>query len=180
MFSPEQFTNLSAMLKDRGFNLPNNKTSTTDITVIALTGKSQQYVIFVPFIKSGVKEVRQTLEHCQVGRNLIIFMKALTTFAIKEIDALGKKNPEKQYEIWLEKEFWINPTRPYLCPQHALLSNDEKRKFFAEQKLKTSQLPKILASDPIMRYYGARRGMLVQIRRPHPAGFFYIYYRIVV
>ena len=41
------------------------------------------------------------------------------------------------------------------------------------------QLAKILTSDPIVKWYGARPGQVMEITRASPDGFYYPFYRVV-
>ena len=74
------------------------------------------------------------------------------------------------------------PCRPLLLllPQHIVLLADEKRALLERYKLRDSQLPRILASDPIARYFGMSKGDVVKIIRASETAGRYVTYRIVV
>lgn len=58
-------------------------------------------------------------------------------------------------------ELLYNPTQHFLTPNYKHVYNpDEINKFLKYRKLVPNNLPRILASDPISRYYGAKVGDL--------------------
>lgn len=66
-----------------------------------------------------------------------------------------------------------------LVPKHIVLTKEEKEKILKKYGVKEAQLPKILASDPVVKLIGAKPGDLIKIIREEN-GKKYIYYRIVV
>ena len=67
-----------------------------------------------------------------------------------------------------------------LVPKHEILSEEEKKELLKKYNITEKQLPKILASDPVVKAIGAKPGDVIRIiRNSHVAGRS-VYYRIVV
>ena len=82
-------------------------------------------------------------------------------------------------ETFLESELIVNITKHVLVPQHMVLSNDEKKALLDRYKLTITQLPRMLLSDPISKYYGLKRYQVVKIIRPSETAGRYVTYRAV-
>ena len=77
------------------------------------------------------------------------------------------------------KHLMFNITKHELVPKHRLY-NDNKFSLFDKLMIKSSdQLPYILHSDPIARYYNFRKGQIVEIDRPVKATKITKAYRVV-
>ena len=128
----------------------------------------------LPDAKVGVKDIRQLCDEMRkndIQHVLLVLTNDLTSFAANEISACAYR-----IERWLLSALQINPTHFFLTPQHRLLSASEKKKL----KVSISKLPRMLMSDAIARFYGARRGAVFEITRKSPDGFSYVAYRCVV
>jgi len=97
-------------------------------------------------------------------------------------------NKAKQYinnnyprtDIFLEKELMINIIDKVEIPQHVVLSTvDAERVLQAYNAIKRN-MPKILSSDPVARYFRMQPGQVCKIIRPSETSGKVPYYRLVV
>ncbi|WP_297488146.1 DNA-directed RNA polymerase subunit H [Thermococcus sp.] len=77
-----------------------------------------------------------------------------------------------------KKEF--NVFMHELVPEHRVLSEKEKEELLNRYRIKISQLPQILVSDPAVVELGAKPGDVIEIKRKSPTAGVYYYYRLVV
>lgn len=95
---------------------------------------------------------------------------------MNDLDAEAKL----RFEYFQFKELLVNITKHQLVPTHEIMPDDEKRKLLDRYKVKESQLPRMLVSDPVAKYYGLRRGQVCKIIRTSETSGTYVTYRIVV
>ena len=101
------------------------------------------------------------LRHC-----ILVYPKTVTAPAKKSI-LKGKL----RIELFSDDELVMNITKHRLMPKHTLLNAGEKEALFQESDLKESQLTRILPTDPMAKYLGARRGDVIKVvRRSETAG----------
>jgi DNA-directed RNA polymerase I, II, and III subunit RPABC1 len=93
------------------------------------------------------------------------------TFVYKEI----KGNDE----IFLYTEIIFNRTKHRLVPKHVLLTDAEKRDLLTTYDCRDTQIPRMVTTDYIARYFGAKAGDMFKIYRPSPSSGVYITYRVV-
>lgn len=67
-----------------------------------------------------------------------------------------------------------------LVPEHTVLSKEEAKKVLDRYKVQPEQLPKILASDPVAKAIGAKRGDIIKIVRKSKTAQKAVAYRLVV
>lgn len=140
----------------------------------------QLFVFFPDDLSVGVKPIRGFLERMNennVFKCIVVYRNSLTPSASKVMAAMAPKYLMEQFS---ENELIINITEHKLVPQHIVLNDDEKRALLARYRLKETQLPRILVSDPVARYYGLRRGQVVKILRPSETAGRYVTYRIAI
>ncbi len=82
-------------------------------------------------------------------------------------------------EVFYYNELIINRVYHRLVPKHILITESEKRELISTYDIKDTQLPRMLTTDFVARYYGAKVGDVFRIERPSPSAGTTIAYRIV-
>jgi DNA-directed RNA polymerase I, II, and III subunit RPABC1 len=124
------------------------------------------------------QEYVQRMKDDNVHRAIIVVQQHLTPFARQSL--LETERSKYHVEQFHEQELLVNITEHVLVPQHQLLSDAEKRQLLDRYKVKEAQLPRIQLHDPVARYYGLKRGMVVRIIRPSETAGRYVTYRVCV
>lgn len=173
------------MLIIRGYQIedPDEFISSTDEEFLThkIDDEDSKIFVFFPKIsaKVGVFTIRQYIKEMQdneVNQAIVIVKDAITAFA-KQVFIEAKP---LIIECFKENELLVDKLDHVLVPKHELITEDEKKELLKIYKAKEGQLPKMLSSDPIARYFGARKGQVFKITRPSESSGDYIYYRIVI
>ena len=141
----------------------------------------QIFVFFPDEEKVGVKKIKEYATRMKdeaVSCAVIVVQQHLTPFARQSL--LETERSKYRMEQFHEQELLVNITEHSLVPAHQLLTDAEKKQLLDRYKVKEGQLPRIQASDPVARYYGLRRGMVVRIIRPSETAGRYVTYRLCV
>jgi DNA-directed RNA polymerase I, II, and III subunit RPABC1 len=144
------------------------------------TKRSLPCFIFVYFsteMSIGIKPLAKVTERMMVSKMnhcLLVYPGSITSSAKKYVE----KSAKIKIEIFSEEELLVNITKHRLMPIHYVLTDKEKNVILTDSKIIESQLPRILVSDPIARYYGMRRGDIVRIIRKSDTAGKYMMYRI--
>ncbi|TIA69903.1 hypothetical protein E3P91_03380 [Wallemia ichthyophaga] len=138
----------------------------------------QIFVYFADEPSIGIKTMRKfltVLEERKIGRGILIYPEKLTPAANKVIAEMAA---DYKLQAFTESELQVNITHHQLVPQHEVLTAEEKKLLLQKYRLKPTQLPRILTSDPVARYFGLERGQVVKIIRPSETSGRYASYRI--
>jgi len=185
MTTPNPRIVLLKMLLIRGYLVEDEEdfVSSTDEEFLThkIDDEDTKIFVFFPSIsaKVGVTTIRQYIKEMQdnnVDQAIVVVKDAITAFA-KQVFIEAKP---LVIECFKEKELYVDKLKHVLVPKHEFLSEEEKNELLQIYKAKESQLPKMLSSDPIARYFGARKGQVFKITRSSETSGDYIYYRIVV
>ncbi|KPI89980.1 putative DNA-directed RNA polymerases II [Leptomonas seymouri] len=98
----------------------------------------------------------------------------------KTVDTYNRSEQDLRFELFEEDELSVNITHHELVPKHTPLSEEELKEVLHAHALELAQLPRILSTDPVARYYGLERGQVVRIERKSMSAGLYATYRQVV
>ena len=105
------------------------------------------------------KTLKTHLEEENIKHCILIISKSMTEPAKKE----HSQTTDYWIEVFEQSELMINFTKSVYSSKHFCLTHEEKQEFLTKNKISESQLPRILCSDPVCRYYGVRRGQIIKI-----------------
>ncbi|KAF9593925.1 hypothetical protein IFM89_026168 [Coptis chinensis] len=74
----------------------------------------------------------------------------------------------------------VNITKHVLMPKHELLSLKEKEKLFKKYSVEENQIPCMLETDAIARYYGLEKGQVVKVTSDGDVTGSHVTYRCVM
>jgi DNA-directed RNA polymerase I, II, and III subunit RPABC1 len=130
------------------------------------------------FNNAAVLKLVAETDHEQINRCILILPEGISTkLALKNL--ARTKSSGKIFEVFSHKEVLINITEHELVPRHRPLSPEQKEELLARYKLQESQLPRILATDPVVRYFGVDVGTVMEITRRSETAGRYVTYRLV-
>ncbi|KAL1223682.1 DNA-directed RNA polymerases II and IV subunit 5A [Cardamine amara subsp. amara] len=191
---------LMQMLKDRGYLIEDSEITMTQEQfhtkygdkmkrkdLVTLKAKKNDdndklYIFFPNEKKVGVAEMKKytnKLKKHNVFRAILV-MQDINDFSRFAKLSLSELSPKFYIEIFQEEELQMNVNKHVFVPEHRALTIEEKKTLLEKYTVKENQLPKILVTDPIARYFGLKRGEVVKITRLSEAAGRYITYRHVV
>ncbi|KAF7683440.1 DNA-directed RNA polymerases II and IV subunit 5A [Astathelohania contejeani] len=183
---------LTEMLTDRGYQVAQLPTKEEFVarypslltrSTLNFAASKEQRTIMVHFcdeLKLGIKQIKSILEtyERQGVFNIILVCREAPSSASQKV--LNELSTNFTVEIFKEDELLFNITTHELVPKHTILGNEEKENMMRSMRVKEYQLPKILKSDPVARYFGAKVGDVFKIERRSNSGVKSLYYRIVI
>jgi DNA-directed RNA polymerase I, II, and III subunit RPABC1 len=190
------FKTLNKMMEDRGYiiskidsinkedwlkDIKKSKSMNGFFTKLDKNDSSKKirlYYHYIPSPKLNMEMIKNFLEimhKYKANSGIIIMSGKISQQARQKIQEI---NNELQVEVFTLNDLVVNITEYELVPKHILLSQKEKQSLLDRYKIKESQLPKILVTDPVARYLGLKRGDVVKIIRVSETAGRYITYRI--
>jgi len=184
------------MIQDRGFKVSDedlmmtyqdfsNRLEENQINIIALHQSSNLKGIYVHYILETKTFSKKDLLNLKLFMDENYPTKEMTVIIItqdKPTPQIAKEllNDEfKLYEVFLTKMLMFNITHHEVVPKHIILTEEEAKKVIDDFDATKSQLPKLLSTDPVAKYYGMKTGTICKIVRNSQMTGESIYYRIV-
>ena len=187
------------MLKDRGYTIPaefesidNNdfyklyqNTDAPDgfnnYDILGTTAGTKKILVKFTLDKEAIKSheiisIRREVNETYGEDTSIIYIlkNKPNTFVYKEVNSGNMTD-----EIFLYTEVIFNRTKHRLVPRHVVLTEAEKKDLLQTYDCKDTQIPRMVTSDFICRYFGTKPGDIFKIYRPSPSSGIYITYRVV-
>ena len=110
------------------------------------------YYDYIPTSKINTETIKDffgIMKKFKVDSGIIITSGKLSQQAKQKITEI---NTQIKIEVFSLGELVVNITEYELVPKHILLSQEEKELLLKKYRIKPSQLPKILITDPVARY----------------------------
>lgn len=125
-------------------------------------------------LESIVQNVKDKYENDEI--KIIIILRDKYNITIEKLLA----NPiNKNVEIFLFKNLTFNITHHQDMAKHFPLSDQEIDDVIKLYRISKKEFPKMLATDPIAKYYGVKSGGMFKVVRPSYSSGEYVTYRIV-
>ncbi|XP_073126728.1 DNA-directed RNA polymerase V subunit 5A [Henckelia pumila] len=171
---------LLEMLRDRGYAVPNSEIEvslqefrdrhgqTPDVDTLRISALHRDdpslktlvlfcapNVVKVNVIRAIVAEI---ISRDKLSRLILVVQNKITSQALKAVDLISCK-----VEIFQILNLLVNITKHELKPKHQLLTDEEKESLLQKYSIEEKQLPRILQTDAIARYYGLEKGQVVKV-----------------
>ena len=183
------------MLEDRGFEISDedknmnyedftNRLEENAIQIVANNIKNPLKIAYVTFILDSKSFSKKDLVVLKAMINEKYPTNEVTVIIVqdKQTPQIAKElqNDEyKLYEIFSMKNLMFNITHHEIVPKHILLNQDEVDMILKQYQTTRAQLPKLLTTDPVAKYYGMKAGDVCKIIRQSPMTGESYYYRIL-
>ena len=187
-------TNLIKMLVNRNFiNRENEKNkikelieNTSDEIIIKLDNISNYNTVITNGnikIKFFDYKITSTAKGSLISEFIIKNNEDYKILIVEDINNKSEKNIysyDSPIEIFKFTDLQMNIVDHELVPAHFVLLPDEAEIFLKEYNAKKKNMPLILTSDPIAKYYNMRHGNICKIIRPSVSSGESVYYRLVI
>jgi len=174
--------NISKMLKDR--NIIKNHQSFYDTIknindTLEVNSNYENNNIAIKIIYNNINTIK---DHNEIENFLDKYNKYHKFFVVTSLSKKAYKQFDEfpQTEVFQEIELMVNILEHDLQPKFRLLNKKEVEEYFASFQNKKREMPRILDSDPVSRYFGAKNGDIIEITRPSVTSIDAITFRIVV
>ncbi len=74
----------------------------------------------------------------------------------------------------------IDISKHKFVPKHEILNENERDELLKKYNIKSTQLPRIITSDPVVKVLDAKLGDVIKITRDSETAGKTVYYRVVV
>lgn len=119
--------------------------------------------------KFGKKEASMIVEASKpvkAGRLFLVTAAAITPYALRELEA-----NIPAVEVWPLLTCLSDYPRNFLVPCHRRLSLHQRKALYNKQRVSQAELPRLLVTDPVARYWGYQPGDVIEIMQATHVGY---------
>ena len=174
--------NISKMLKDRRLikdhnDFFNNIKKIGDNLEVATNYESKAFAIKI--IYNSITTIKDSND---IDSFLDKYAKYNKFIVVTSVSKKAYKQLEEYplTQVFQEIDLMVNILEHDLQPKFRLLTKTEVDEYFKAFENKKREMPRILDSDPVARYFGAKTGDILEIIRPSITTIEAVTYRIVV
>lgn len=151
-------------------------------------GGTDVFVFFSGAPSLSVREVQDCREKAlkKGATTMIIVANKIAPNVQRDVHELGGRldmhtgKELLQIQVFEEESLAFNVCQHETVPPHVALSEGAAQAFLSARQLNISQLPRVLANDPVVQHLGLTRGRIVQIQRHGKESGPYDMYRQVI
>ena len=163
----------------------NDKDSGIDI-VCYEHNKDPNHMLYIKFIlalkikPSSIKDIYEEINQKISDTKKVDIILILKSKPNNSILKLEKDKSYTNIQIYWCKQLQFNVTKHELVPKHVLLSDNETQNLIKEKNITLEEIPFISRTDPVVKYFGAKKHQVFKIIRQSETCGLYETYRIVV
>lgn len=134
-------------------------------------------------IKIAPQKITAIARSYGISEFLVAYKNNPKIIIVKEISKKAQQyiiNNFSRTEIFLEDELMINLVEHDIIPKHEVLNEKEMETFYADFGCKKKNMPKMLSTDPMARYFNMKPGDICRIIRPSDKCGLSSCYRLVI
>ncbi|KAI9157742.1 hypothetical protein LWI28_027247 [Acer negundo] len=168
------------MLRDRGYDVSNSELALSLAEFRSIFGDKpdperlrfyfplrsnptkKMLVMFLGTDQVKTKDIRamfmQIVNRESLQGLILILQSKVTAYAKKETEKFSFK-----VELFQITDLLVNITKHILTPKYEILNAAKKHKILKKYEVEEKQLPWMLETDAIARYYGLEKGQLVKV-----------------
>ena len=165
----DPFVDWEAFQEHAGDDSPEKVFGTLEYTATSADSTRSILFHFSPELKIGNTVVTSLASRCEEeGLSLIVLIYFTSISASAEAmirDLRARKIIIQPFSIDMMQ---FDPTESVLQPKFSVCSAEKKTRVLAEYGVKADALPGIKAVDPVVRWFGLGKGVLVEILRSCP------------
>ena len=161
IWTPNCLKNIGKFMKRRHLSFTQTLNENHSFLFFDHIDQTSYILILMAHDKIGVELLKKYIEQCmnkQINHYIVIYQNSITSTCLKILNNFFEYN----IELFPLDQFKFDITRVKYYTKHEKVSDNEKKTL---KKIYQGNLPVILSSDPIVRYFGYKKDDILLIYR---------------